>query len=284
MPYHFNRSVSNANFDYDFRNTTDGNATSFHPAVNADFLVFDEKRGLEYLGSNPSYQFVFPVSKAVHEAPVYAPVQNKLFLSQLAPPAGYLPQLVIDLNHNPPTLSEFISNPPVYAPNGGTFRDGLIIWGASGGNDSIGGTEQRVSVRTLDPATNKTNVLLNNYFGAYFNTIDDITVHPKTRDIFFTDPDYSWFNALSDTAPQLPTASYRFSPDTGATFLIDDTLAQPNGIAFSPRRLHSLHQRHRRHLRHHRPRSRQPRRNLQHDRPPNHLRLRRQQQRHQDQQ
>src|ERR1700734_633366 len=94
LPYHFNRSVSNANFDYDFRNTTDVNATSFHPALNADFLVFDKKRGLEYLGSNPSYEFVFPVSKAVHEAPVYAPVQNKLFLSQLAPPAGYLPQLV----------------------------------------------------------------------------------------------------------------------------------------------------------------------------------------------
>jgi hypothetical protein len=98
---------------------------------------------------------------------------------------------VIDLNHNPPTLSEFISNPPVYAPNGGTFRDSLITWGASGGNDSIGGTEQRVSVRTLDPATNKTNALLNNYFGTYFNTIDDITVHPKTGDIFFIDPDYS---------------------------------------------------------------------------------------------
>jgi sugar lactone lactonase YvrE len=234
MPYHFNRSVSNSNFDYDFRNTTDVNATSFRPVLDADFLVFDKKRGLQYLGSNPSYEYVFHVSKAVHEAPVYAPVQNKLFLSQLAPPAGYLPQLVIDLNKNPPTLSEFISNPPVYAPNGGTFRDGLIIWGASGGNNSIGGTEQRVSIRTLDPATNKTNVLLNNYFGAYFNTIDDITVHPTSREIFFTDPDYSWFNALTDTAPQLPTASYRFNPDTGATVVVDDEIVQPNGIAFNP--------------------------------------------------
>lgn len=143
---------------------------------------------MELLGPNPSYKYVFNVSMAVHEAPVYAPVQNKLFLSQLAPPPGFLPQLVVDLNQNPPTLSEFLSDPPVYANNGGTFRNGLIVWGASGGNNSIGGGEQRVSLRTLDPATNKTNVLLNNYYGLYFNTIDDVAIHPVTKDIFFTDP------------------------------------------------------------------------------------------------
>ena len=235
MPYHFNRSISDSKADYDFRNTSAPNATeSFDLIQNASFLVFDQKRGLQYLGANPTYEYVFQVSGAVHEAPVYAPVQNKLFLSQLAPPAGFLPQLVIDLNKNPPTLSNFTPNPPIYAPNGGTFRNGLVLFGASGGNNSIGGTEQRVSLRTLDPATNKTNVLLNNYFGFYFNTIDDLAVHPTSRDIFFTDPDYSWFNALTDTAPQLPSASYRFNPATGATFLIDDTLQQPNGIAFTP--------------------------------------------------
>lgn len=53
MPYHFNRSVSNSNFDYDFRNTTDVNATSFRPVLDANFLVFDKKCGLQYLGSNP---------------------------------------------------------------------------------------------------------------------------------------------------------------------------------------------------------------------------------------
>jgi sugar lactone lactonase YvrE len=235
MPYHFNRSISDSKADYDFRNTSAPNATeSFDLIQNASFLVFDQKRGLQYLGANPTYEYVFQVSGAVHEAPVYAPVQNKLFLSQLAPPPGFLPQLVIDLNQNPPTLSNFTPSPPIYAPNGGTFRNGLVLFGASGGNNSIGGTEQRVSLRTLDPATNKTNVLLNNYFGFYFNTIDDLAVHPTSRDIFFTDPDYSWFNALTDTAPQLPSASYRFNPATGATFLIDDTLQQPNGIAFTP--------------------------------------------------
>jgi len=187
MPYHFFRDVSNSTPDPEFGATCVPNDTSFAQVAKADFLVFDRQRGLELLGPKPSYQYVFHVSAAVHEAPVYVPAQNKLYLSQLAPPAGYLPQLVVDLNQNPPTLSEYLSNPPVYAPNGGTIHNGLIYWGASGGNNSIGGMEQRVSVRTLDPMTNKTTTLLNNYFGYYFNTIDDLVVH-SNGDVWFTDP------------------------------------------------------------------------------------------------
>lgn len=138
------------------------------------------------------------------------------------------------MNQQQPTLSNFTPSPPIYAPNSGTFRNGLILFGASGSNNSIGRTEQRVSLCALDPATNQTEVLLNDYFGFYFNTIDALAVHPTSQDIFFTDPNYSWFNSLTDTAPQLPSASYRFNPETSATFFIDDTLQQPNGISFSP--------------------------------------------------
>jgi sugar lactone lactonase YvrE len=43
--------------------------------------------------------------------------------------------------------------------------------------------------------------------------------------------EYSWFNALTNTAPQLMSATYRFRPSTGAVNVIEDTLKQPNGIA-----------------------------------------------------
>ena len=234
LPYHFNRTISNNDADYDFRNTSVPSDPSFDLLVNADFVVFDRERGARYLGSNPSYEFVFSVSQAVHEAPIYSPTQNLLFLSQLAPPAGVLPQLVVNLNDDPPTLSDYLPNPPIYAPNAGTFRNGQLLYGASGGNDSVGGTEQRVSIRTVDLATNQSTVLLNNYFGFYFNNINDLAIHPVTKDIFFTDPADSWFNGLTDTAPQLPPASYRFNPDSGAVFLIENSLEEPNGIAFSP--------------------------------------------------
>ncbi|KAG2414119.1 hypothetical protein HFD88_003310 [Aspergillus terreus] len=233
LPYHFFRDVSTMDDISTFGDTI-ANGTTLKDVKSADFVVYDKERGLEILGPNPSYEYMFHVSDAVHEAPVYVKSQNKLWLSQLAPPPGYLPQLVVDLNQDPPTLSEYLSDPPVYAPNGGTFHDGKIIWGASGGNRSIGGSEQRVGLRTLDPETNKSTSLVNNYFGYYFNTIDDLAVHPKTGDIWFTDPQYSWFNALTDTPPQLPCASYRYNQTSGAVFVVDDTLGQPNGIAFNP--------------------------------------------------
>jgi len=179
---------------------------------------------------------MFAVNDAVHEAPVYVPATNKLYFSQLTgnnSPPGFLPQLVVNLNVEPPELGELLSDPPIYAPNGGTFHNGLIYWGVSGGNDSIGGIEERPGIATLDPLTNKTVTLLNNYFGYYFNTVDDLFVDEK-GDVWFTDPNYSWFSGLTDTAPQLGTASYRFRPSTGQVSIVEDSLLQPNGIAISP--------------------------------------------------
>ena len=129
MPYHFFRPFSVNSSDVTFSATSVPNDTSFGLLNSSNFVVYDRARGLEILGSAPEYDLVFNVSSAVHEAPVYVPSLNKLFLSQLAPPPGYLPQLVVDLNQDPPTLSEFLSDPPVYAPNGGTFHNGLIYWG-----------------------------------------------------------------------------------------------------------------------------------------------------------
>ena len=141
MPYRFFRNVSQGLTEYPFGTTSVPNDTSFRLVEKSVFLVLYQQRGLDLLGSHLTYEFVFQVPFAVHEAPVYAPVQNKLFFSQLGP-VGYLPQLTIDLNHIPPTLTEFLSDPPVYSPNGGTFHNGLIYWGAAGANNSIDGVAQ----------------------------------------------------------------------------------------------------------------------------------------------
>lgn len=89
-----------------------------------------ELKELPLLGDNPAYgkMFVDQVTMAVHEAPVYVPGINKLFVGVLE--QGYLPQLFVDLNRDPPTLSEFESDPPVYAPDGG-YHGGLVHWGKS---------------------------------------------------------------------------------------------------------------------------------------------------------
>lgn len=49
-----------------------------------------------------------------------------------------------------------------------------------------------------------------------------------------TQSDYSWFNSLTDTAPQLIAATWRFCPSTGSVSVVEDTLMEPNGIAISP--------------------------------------------------
>jgi hypothetical protein len=51
---------------------------------------------------------------------VYVPSLKNLFFSHPATQMGILSQLVVELNNNPPTLSEFISDPLEYAANGGT--------------------------------------------------------------------------------------------------------------------------------------------------------------------
>lgn len=129
LPYHFFRPDSFNGTTIPFSATSVPNDTSFSLLNSSNFVVYNAAKALPILGANPQYEKVFNVSQAVHEAPVYVPGLNKLFLSQLAPPAGFLPQLVVDLNQEPPTLSEFLSDPPVYAPNGGTFHNGLIYWG-----------------------------------------------------------------------------------------------------------------------------------------------------------
>jgi len=83
IPYHFYRPSSEGAVDLPYGATTVPNDTSFAQVNSSDFLVFDHQRGLELLGPNPSYELVFNVSKAVHEAPVYVAAQNKLYFSQV---------------------------------------------------------------------------------------------------------------------------------------------------------------------------------------------------------
>lgn len=159
---------------------------SWEMVATADFVVFDQKRGLELLGPSPRIEKMFDVLNVIHEGPVYVPAQNKLYVAQAGPP-GNLSQLVVDLNVDPPTLKTFETSPPTYQPNGGVLHEGMIYWTVLGNNDSLpNGLVQRPSIARLDPATGKVETLLNNYFGFSFAGPNDITVD-KHGDIWFTD-------------------------------------------------------------------------------------------------
>ena len=189
MPAPFGRNaLAWEKFEEDSIRTMKINDTSFSSLIpTADFIIYDKKRAFEILGDSPTYDFIFNVSNNYHEAPVYVPSQNKIYNSQLKP-SGFLPLYVIDLNKNPTTLETIELNPPLYAPNDAQYVDGSIYWSVAGSNNSIGDPprEQHSGIYKTNPATLETVCLLNNYFGYYFNGLNDIAVH-KNGDIWFTD-------------------------------------------------------------------------------------------------
>lgn len=79
MPCYFNRSISISDNDRDFKDSELGNDTSFSSVKTADFVIYEKPRGLELLGPNLWLEFVFKVSRAVHEAPVYTASQHRLY-------------------------------------------------------------------------------------------------------------------------------------------------------------------------------------------------------------
>jgi sugar lactone lactonase YvrE len=224
----------------------------------AEFVVFDQKRAFEILGSAPTLTKMFDVLNVIHEGPVYVPEQNKLYVWQDGPP-GNLSSLVIDLNQNPPTLSSFEMNPPTYQPNGAVLQDGKVILAVMGNNVSLGGdVKQRPAIAQFDPETLEVETLVDNYFGFFFSGPNDITVE-SNGDIWFTDSgillppfisrqfrlhskyaltlgqtDYAFGIGLSNVSSQLQLLTYRFRPSTGLVSVVEDTLNHPNGIVFSP--------------------------------------------------
>ncbi|KAF2107801.1 putative gluconolactonase precursor [Lophiotrema nucula] len=205
--------------------------SSFASVKNATFLVWDEQLAADVLGEAPRYEFIFELPEPGHEGPVYIEESNQIFFSRIA--RGYLPQLVIDLNGDEPVLTEYMAKPPVYAPSGARYRDGLIYYAACGGNESLDGRTYYSGLYTFDPKTMESKVLLNNYYGFFFDGIDDLDLDHEGR-IWFTD-NLLARNAGSNTrAPQLGAASYMFDPTTGAVSVVEDTLEAPNGISFSP--------------------------------------------------
>ncbi|KAE8141633.1 hypothetical protein BDV38DRAFT_278987 [Aspergillus pseudotamarii] len=228
----FERKVRNVLGDADTYISTDAPAEpTFSDLQNADFLVWNQSAAKAILGPNPTVDFMFSIEDCSHEAPVYVPTTNELYFSRLQ--QGFLPQLVINLNNDPPTLEEKIAQPPIYAATGARFRDGLLYLATIGGNESLAGYTFRPGLYTLNPMTGETQALLNNYYGYYFNAVDDLDIDHEGQ-IWFTDNDYGRPCQVNTYAPQINAATYRFNPKTGLVTMVDDTLLEPNGLTFSP--------------------------------------------------
>ncbi|KAE8167475.1 hypothetical protein BDV40DRAFT_312741 [Aspergillus tamarii] len=232
MPLDFYRkaSIDISNVDT-YSSTEVANDDSFQQVGKATFLVWDQQRGSEILGSDPVYDIVFTISTGGHEAPVYVPDTNELWFSELG--KGELHQQVISLDGDSPTISEVLTDPPLYAPSGARYRNGKIYFSAGGGNSTLEGGPYHPGIYSVDPKTRKSTIEVNNYFGWYFNQANDMDIDQHGR-IWFSDPFLARNHGTSTVAPQVQASVYRYDPATGAVNIVDDTLHCPNGVAFSP--------------------------------------------------
>ncbi|RMZ07446.1 hypothetical protein D0862_04277 [Hortaea werneckii] len=85
----------------------------------------------------------------------------------------------------------------------------------------------------LDPATNTSRPLLNNFLGRNLTSANDIIQPSLTGDLWFTDPYYAFWQGFRPE-PDLRQQIYRFEPATGIVQAVADGFVAVNGIEFSP--------------------------------------------------
>lgn len=71
-------------------------------------------------------------------------------------------------------------------------------------------------------------VLVNNFFGRAFNSLNDVAVNPRNLNVYFTDTLYGYLQNFRP-APGLRNQVYRLDPSTGSLSVVADGFTLPNG-------------------------------------------------------
>ncbi|PPQ96414.1 hypothetical protein CVT26_005093 [Gymnopilus dilepis] len=218
-------------------NTTPPFFQIFHP----DFLTV--------LGPNPFIRNIAQnstfASGFAFEAPIFVASTNELFFcSSVIPPESSMTHnnriSKIDMTIVEKALASKTANinvpfetldlpVTVQITNGGTgpFKGSLLL--TTRGRANL--PSALVLVNPKSPNNNVT-VLLDNFFGRQFNSMNDLKIHPSGK-IFFTDDSLGFING-EKPPPLLPSQVYMFDPDTGLARVVADGVIEPNGIAFNP--------------------------------------------------
>ncbi|KAH8716557.1 hypothetical protein HC256_005319 [Beauveria bassiana] len=193
------------------------------------FLVYDPDF-LEIIGHEPKLVRIAESEQdpLFHEAVVWTPETDEVFFAQSAgnPAAGTglnksaivqkisvaeALQIASGNKTGPIKIETITSNPPVINPNGGTNYKGNILFVGNGmGNKTA---PALYSVNPLPPYN--ATILINNFQGRQFNSLNDVAINPRNSHIYFTDPLYGYFQAFRPP-PALPVQVYQLNPETKA--------------------------------------------------------------------
>ncbi|KAI0025573.1 D-lactonohydrolase [Xylariomycetidae sp. FL0641] len=217
------------------------------------FHIYDDEF-YDVIGANPTLTHIANAGKnpLYHEAVVWYPPTDEVFFVQSAGPkeagtglnkSGIIMKISVpeaDAVSNKRNalgavkVQTIDSNPTVINPNGGTNYKGQILFAGEGQGANVA-----PALFVMNPREPyNTTVLLNNYFGRQFNSLNDVYINPRNNDVYFTDPLYGYLQDFRPV-PGLQNQVYRYNDKTGAVTVVADGFAEPNGLTFSPNGRHA---------------------------------------------
>ncbi|TKX18850.1 hypothetical protein C1H76_8972 [Elsinoe australis] len=193
--------------------------------VNASCFLVYNKEFKDVLGPSPTTTLIHSRSdKFAHEAGVYLKsTKSEYFTANFQ---THDPVALFEIDHDTHTIKE-LKFPDVVNANGACAYREKVLYCSQGDRTTPS------ALVLADPQAGTSEVLLNNYHGREFNSINDVVIHHETGDIWFTDPTYGWEQNFRPY-PQLPSQIYRFRPSTGQIWCVADGFVQCNGLCFSP--------------------------------------------------
>ncbi|OHF04248.1 SMP-30/Gluconolaconase/LRE-like region [Colletotrichum orchidophilum] len=189
----------------------------------------------DVIGTNATARKIVEVDwQAFHEGGIYNKKDNSIYISSNYNPTDSINITVLHLDDYSVTSTQF---------DGLTEANGGSSYYPPGADQSAtppmqvwcdqGNLQRNSQLLAVDPNTNKSEPLIIGFNGRNFTSLNDVRQHPVTGDLWFTDPQYGFFQGFRPE-PALPTHVYRFDPKTGAVQVVADGFQQPNGVEFSP--------------------------------------------------
>ena len=155
-------------------------------------------------------------SSGTYEGPVWVQSSGALLFSDMTFTTPVDPSQILKLTP-PSTEAAFLQDS---GTNGMAIDSGGTVFACS---------HKVQGIVKLDFAAATLTTVVDNYGGKKFNSPNDVTVRSDGT-LYFTDPDFQLGSRTSETGKK---GVYRVSPAAQVS-LIDDTFAEPNGIALSP--------------------------------------------------
>ncbi|KAI1965915.1 hypothetical protein LOZ58_000815 [Ophidiomyces ophidiicola] len=192
------------------------------------FLVYDSRFIDDVLGSEPDPPQLELIEKRhyqfAHEAGVYIKTTNSVYFTANFQSCDPIELYAVDCDTRQVSKLDY---PAVVQANGACNYHDKVLYCAQGNLDTPS------ALVLVDPVTAESEILVNNFHGRQFNSVNDVVVHHCTDEIWFTDPTYGYAQAFRPP-PDLPAQVYRLHPSSGDCSVAADGFEMCNGLCFSP--------------------------------------------------